>query len=280
MLMSNKSSTDLSMNLFISIDEQIIDNCYCVSFTVHKDRYNKANAMVPLLCIFLQAKFGKCIWEWFTANAKLILEKYHWDPEEQMAVLIEPEDEGDGMDFDCNDDYLKSICHTLNVEGDQGSNGFEFDINFIIDEAPQPKNQYGDTGSVKTFRSACKATGQDDSQDDDSATSLAQAAPAAKPSSCSPSPDSLTIETDNETQATRTITADTKGMEYSLEQMMISHPDLVKQFLAKNSLSEHSCTTTLKRRPSPHTKGLTAGKNGHTARGTCSFPVGTVCAQE
>jgi hypothetical protein len=194
--------------------------------------------MVPLLCIFLQAKFGECIWEWFTDNAKLILEKYHWDPEEQMAVLIEPEDEGGGMDFDCDDDYLKCICDTLNVEGDQGCNGFEFDINFIIDETPQPKNQYGDTGSIKTFWSACKETGQDEPPNNNSATSLAPATPAVKPSPRNPSLDSLTIETDNETQATSTITADTKGMEYSLEQIMISHPDLVKTFLAKNSLSE------------------------------------------
>jgi hypothetical protein len=60
----------------------------------------------------------------------------------------------------------------------------------------------------------------------------------------------LTIETDNETQATSTITEDARGMELSSEQMMIRHPDLVKKFIANNpvlykQLDDNSKTTAV-----------------------------------
>jgi hypothetical protein len=236
-LMSIKSNRDRTMTVFISIDEQVIDGQYVVVFTAHKDRYDEANALVPLLCIFLETKFGECIWEWFTDEAKRILLKYRWDPAEQMAVLIEPEDDGEAMDVDVDDEYLKSICDTLNVDGEQGCDGFEFDINFLIDENARPNNQYGDTGSVKTFRSACNEI-PDDLTDDGSAVSSEFDKANSKAKSRSSSPDSLTIDTAEETQTTSTLTADTKGMEHSLEQMMLNNPDLVQKFLAKNSIRD------------------------------------------
>jgi hypothetical protein len=42
------------------------------------------------------------------------------------------------------------------IDKDQNDQGFEFDSNFVNEEAPQSKNQYGDTGSVKTFRDVCQ----------------------------------------------------------------------------------------------------------------------------
>jgi hypothetical protein len=55
--------------------------------------------------------------------------------------LIHPEDDKDGMDLESDDEYMKSICDMLNLE-ENGGNGFDFDINFIIEEEARPTNQY------------------------------------------------------------------------------------------------------------------------------------------
>jgi hypothetical protein len=149
-LMSIKSFADPEMGLFISIDEKAQDGGYVVVFTVHKTRHEEANALAPLLCILLEARFGPRIWEWFTDDAKRVLTKYKWDADTEMVVLIEADDEDEGMDIESNDELLQEMCDLLNIDTDQNVNGFEFDINFVIDEAPQSKNQYGNTGDENT----------------------------------------------------------------------------------------------------------------------------------
>jgi hypothetical protein len=194
--------------------------------------------LVPLLCILLEARFGPCIWEWFTDDAKRVLTKYKWDPDTAMVVLIETEEEDEGMDIESDDELLQEMCNLLNIDKDQNDQGFEFDIDFVIEEAPQSKNQYGDTGSVKTFRDVC----QDELSIESSEKGQSPAAPfmddipdppAIEKKLRSPSPDSLTIQTDSETQATISTLSD--GAAVSLEQMMLSNPELVKQLLAKNA---------------------------------------------
>jgi hypothetical protein len=39
----------------------------------------------------------------------------------------------------------------LNIVKENGRYRFDFDTNFIIEEAGCPTNQYGDSGSIKTF---------------------------------------------------------------------------------------------------------------------------------
>jgi hypothetical protein len=114
-----------------------------VIFTIHKDWHNEANALVPLLCIILQAKYGLLIWEWFTNKAKEILTKYKWDSEQEKVVLmIDPEEDADCLDIDSNDEYMQTICNMMNVNNKaQGGNGFDFDIDFVVEDDARPKNQ-------------------------------------------------------------------------------------------------------------------------------------------
>jgi hypothetical protein len=254
-LMSIKSQDFPDLGQFISIDEKISDGAWTVIFTVHKDRHNEANALVPLLCIVLQAKYGPLIWEWFTDEAKEILTKYKWDSAQDKVVLIEPEDEFDCLDIDSDDEYMQTICNMMNVDDEaQGVNGFDFDIDFVVADDARPKNQYGDTGSVRTFRSAFQqheagsayesdSTGKD--YIDLSIPSLKPAAIQLSPSKPSASPFSLHIPMDSDTQATSTLSdSTTKDVESSLEQLMLSNPDLVRKLLAKNPVSDTSMSTS------------------------------------
>jgi hypothetical protein len=282
-LMSIKYFADPEMGLFISIDEKAQDGGYVVVFMVHKTRHKEANALVPLLCILLEARFGPCIWEWFTDDAKWVLTKYKWDVETAMVVLIEAEEEEEGMDIESDDKLLQEMCNLLNIDTEQNVNGFEFDINFVIEEAPQSKNQYDDTGSVKTFRDACQDDGTDDSSEQALGDSITQPnkddsipdPPMIEKKLRSPSPDSLTIHTDTETQATSTLSED---MVASLEQMMLRNPELVKQILGKNSTPDKLVDNSTAVSPFEGVDGREYGYQ--VRRGSDSLPVGTVCAQE
>jgi hypothetical protein len=57
-LMAIKSTTDPDMGLFIAIDEVFQNGGYDVIFTAHKDRFEEANSLVPMLYILLEAKYG------------------------------------------------------------------------------------------------------------------------------------------------------------------------------------------------------------------------------
>jgi hypothetical protein len=181
-----------------------------VLFIVHKDRYEEANSLVPLLCIILEAKFGQCVWEWFTDDAKRVLTKCTWNASEERAVLIYPEDGNDGMDLDSDDEYMKSICDMLNIDEGNGGNGFDFDINFVIEEAGRPTNQYGDSGSVKTFRDVDKDGGAA-AEGNNLAAHLEQVA-LSNPPQTHPSP--------------------ANEVEKALELLLTTNPDLVKKFRA------------------------------------------------
>jgi hypothetical protein len=228
-LMSIKSLDDDTMGLFISIDEKLIDGSYEIIFTVHKDRYDEASSLVPLLCIVLEAKYGPCIWAWFTDAAKPILSKYKWDPAADKVMLLDPDDEEEGFELESDDEYMKSICSMMNVDESMSGHGFEFDINFVVDNIPLSNNQYGDSGSVKTFRSACNVSVTESEQ-------LTLASDSSLPVPAPP--------------------ADT-GLESTLSKLMLSHPDLVQKLLAQQTapvLATPSNTTVV----SP-----TSGVDGH-----------------
>jgi hypothetical protein len=228
-LMAIKSNADKAMGLFISIDEQFLNNEYTTIFTVHKDRHDEAIGLIPLLCIIMVAKYGPSAWEWFNEDAKVVLLKYQWDTDAGKVVLIEPDDEDDDMELESDDEYMQQICDIYNVDSTQAGNGFEFNIDFLVADAAVSKNQYGDAGSVKTFREACVPM---DETDDESI----QSTPDPK-TPRSPSPDSLTIDTDIATQATSNLTENTTPSDVanSLEQLMLQHPALAQSLWAKNS---------------------------------------------
>jgi hypothetical protein len=104
---------------------------------------------------------------------------------------------------------MKSICDMLNIDEENGGNGFDFDINFIIEEAGRPTNQYGDSGSVKTFRDAFDKDGGVATEANHLAADLEQVALSSPP----------------QTHPSQ--------VEKALEQLMTTNPNLVKTFLAK-----------------------------------------------
>jgi hypothetical protein len=67
-LMAMRSASNPNTQLFMTVDERMWGT-YAVSFTVHKDHYGEASALVPLLCVVLEAQFGPRAWEWFTGTA-------------------------------------------------------------------------------------------------------------------------------------------------------------------------------------------------------------------
>ncbi len=114
------------------------------------------------------------------------------------------------------------------TEGNKGV--FDFDLDFVFDDAA-PVNQYGDNGSVKTFRDACEQK----SRDQRNAEALAKAA-SIKPAAKAP-PASITDTTSTTTDTTKgtpsSLTEETPS-NASLEQLMVNNPDLVQQFLLNN----------------------------------------------
>jgi hypothetical protein len=50
-----------------------------------------------------------------------------------------------------------SMCDLHNVNTTVSGDGFEFDLAFVVSEENlnEARNQFGDTGSVKTFREEC-----------------------------------------------------------------------------------------------------------------------------
>ena len=159
----------------------------------------------------------------------LVLLEYKWDAVEGKVVMIEPEDDGDGMELESDDEYMQAICDIYNVDTTQAGNGFDFDIGFLVEDAKVSKNQYGDSGSVKTFRDACvdhlgHTSDGDSTLDpmDDSVESN-----SAAPRSTSPVDQ---VDTDSATQATSTLTPDSStNISSSLEQLMLKNPTLAQQ---------------------------------------------------
>jgi hypothetical protein len=256
-LMSIKSKKDESMTLFIAIDENLTGGSYEVVFTVHKDRYDEANTLVPLLCLILEEKYGKKIWEWFTDDAKRVVTKYRWDKDVNKVVLIDPDDEGDGLDLDSDDEYTKAICDMMNINEDITGDGFEFDISFIVQEVVTPVNQYGDTGSVKTFRHAFDEDGgaaaEAADNDTDASSNASSMEPTgkgsipstpedSKPAAIDTSPGILDLTTPppkvspDEQKQSASVHDD---IESTLEKLILTNPTLAQKILSKASPTIH-----------------------------------------
>jgi hypothetical protein len=180
-LMSIRSVDYPEYTLFTSVDDHLSESEYEVIFTAHNDRFNEANSLVPLLCILLEAKFGIPIKElgWFTDDAKRVVTKYKWDYSMDCVVLIHPDDENDDLGFESDDDYMKSICNIFNIDSEREGNGFEFNMEFVIEDDIRPKNQYGDDGSVKTFRHASDKDGGEAEEAFEDATEFMDTTPSA-----------------------------------------------------------------------------------------------------
>jgi hypothetical protein len=94
---------------------------------------------------------------------------YEWDQESFQPIAmgcgtIVPlvsmmySEQDDCIGISSDDEYTTSMCDLHNVNITVFRDGFEFDLAFLtseekLDEAP---HQFGDTGSVKTFREECQ----------------------------------------------------------------------------------------------------------------------------
>jgi hypothetical protein len=243
-LMAMKSCRSPETGLFIYIDEEIIDQSYNVTFTSHVDRESVAKCLVPLLCLVLEAKFGYRILGWFTNDAKKASSQWRWDSEQSSLVALISTlslDQDDGMGIDSDDEYTMSMCDLHNVDTTVLGNGFDFDLAFVISEEKlnEVPNQFGDSGSVKTFRKECQTKDTTprmmDTEKHPNATREAS-------TTHTPSPDDMTVDAndiDSFTREPSTITDATEDVKKSLEAMMISHPDLVRKVLTKTNTSKN-----------------------------------------
>jgi hypothetical protein len=256
-LMSMKSFNNPEMGLFISIDEQILPSSYQVTFMAHKDRAVEATSLVPLLCLILEYRFGPKIWEWFTDDAKKAKLDWKWIPEEsRIAPITSQVDDGDDISIESDDGFIATMIAVYGVDATQKGDGFEFDLNFLISEDAlnQAPNQYGDSGSVKTFRDECAAPPHDTSKlafREQHPSALARE--SGKFGYSEPSPAGTAIST--ESQDTSTLTNSTVDVEASLEAMMISHPELLKKLLSKNELLPQATMNT-KLNDNTHSKAV------------------------
>jgi hypothetical protein len=239
-LMSMKSFNDPNMGLFISIDEHILAASYVVTFMAHRDRAVEATSLVPLLCLVLEHRFGPLIWEWFTDDAKKAKLDWKWVAEESRIAPLISQIDDDDMSLESDDGFTATMIAVYGVDTTQKGDGFEFDLGFVIsDEAlNQASNQYGDTGSVKTFRAECATPPPFASPKEKHPSAMDSELHMA---SDSEGPDGTTVSTDS--QGTSALTDSTLDVEASLEAMMLSHPDLLKKLLTKTKILSNSIPT-------------------------------------
>jgi hypothetical protein len=176
-LMSMRSANDPETQLFMVVDERMWST-YAVTFTVHKDRKAEANSLIPLLNVVMEAKFGARIWEWFTDTAKDASQGYMYDNENGRLKHTD-EDEGDdesSIESEANNEFVQELSETLNISStmDKGQGDlFDLDLSFMLDD-DNPNNQYGDSCSVKSFRSTCQPKRAIEKADSDEETDYEQ----------------------------------------------------------------------------------------------------------
>jgi hypothetical protein len=177
-----------------------------------------------------------------------VLYKYKWAADEGQVVPIVPEDDKEGIDLDSDYEYFTTMADLLNVDtSGSAQKGFTFNLDYLIEDAVPSKNQYGDSGSVKTFRDACIEDTADYSDMDSSGHMSEDDKSAGREDSAkrSSSPVDL-VEADTATQATSTLTDDTsEDVAASLEQLMLQNPALAQLLYLKNSAQLQSTSVAV-----------------------------------
>jgi len=254
--------------LFLSVTERLWGAAgYQVVFTVKRDRMNEANLLIPLLSVLIEAKFGEPSKQWFTEEARITAEGFYWDEEDQQ--MKQNNDATTAMDdddfsLDSDDSYVTNLTAALNLGAmeapAEGGGVFDFDLDFVFDDIA-PSNQYGDDGTVKTFRDAYEQP----SRDELNAKKAAAAAvtPTADEGNVEDSKPAAALDaTSTNTDTTQVTPASTLTEETpsarTLEQMMVNNPNLVQQFLTNNPQLFPQTP------PNPSTVSPTAGVDGHS----------------
>jgi hypothetical protein len=246
-LMSMRSANDRDTQLFMAVDERTYGS-YAVSLTVHKDRLAEATSLAPLLNIILEAKFGHRIWEWFCDTAKDASQGYVYDAATGRIKNMDEEDDDDESSIDSEEnEFVAELSERLNlVSGKDTEKGdlFDIDLSFMLDDE-NPKNQYGDSGSVRTFRSACRPkktidmTGTSDEEESDQDSDQAkhegkstQEKNTSKEQEID-SPGDMSVDT-SQTQETSTLSDSMNDPEQAFKNMCIKNPDFLARFLKSN----------------------------------------------
>jgi len=214
-LMAMRSYTDPKKQLFMAVDERR-GNIPSLIFTVHIERYAEANSIIPVLWVILNAEFGPKAWDWFTDLALQTSQGYAYDVHtghltniaEVEAEAAEDDDPSDSSSIDSEDNQLvrdleEHLCLT------DAPSSFHVDIRFVFDSTDEATNQYGDSGTVNTMRSACAKELYD--QED---------------SNRKRSPDEISID-GADTQSTSTLTDYTKPGD-ALIKLLQNNPDLLQ----------------------------------------------------
>jgi hypothetical protein len=254
--MSMRSASNPETQLFMAVDERMWGT-YAVSFTVHKDRFAEANSLVPLLSVVLEAKFGPRSWEWFTDSAKSDSQGYVYDTETgQLRNTAEVDQDESSIESDTANEFVQELTENLHLT--DTSNTFDLDLTFVLDEEAHPTNQYGDTGSVRSFRSSCQPniSIELESSDKEDETSKGARANQANTDSNKPNkPSDMSINTDTsntEAQETSTITDSTLNTELAFEKMCLQNPEFLLQFLQSNPQSTIGESATPTNQTDPH----------------------------
>jgi hypothetical protein len=246
-LMSMRSPKNPEIQLFMAVDERSFGG-YGVTFTVHADRLTEATTLIPLLSVVLEAKFGPRIWNWFTDQAKEASQGYVYDTENGCLKNI-AEDESDVSSIESGEDeFAKQLSEMYNLSsGNSTENGdkFDLDLSFMLEDQ-HPKNQYGDSGSVKTFREQDDKTIEIDSSSDEESNndkskeadktrknkeSHQETGKEPKPTQ---SPGNMSVDTSNNTQETSTLSDSMVNPEQQFAKMCLQNPDFLARFLKNN----------------------------------------------
>jgi hypothetical protein len=110
-------------------------------------------------------------------------------------------------------------------------NTFHVDIKFVFDETDEAGNQFGDSGSVKTFRSLCHSLYNKDNHDDDSRAN--DESESDRLANRKRRPGEMSIESES-TQATSTLTDSTNNPEEAFLKLCQANPNLLQNFLQSN----------------------------------------------
>ena len=83
---------------------------------------------------------------------------FYWDADEENVkqrddVSMAGDDDDDDFSIDSNDSYVAKLTRTLHLDGveEHQDDAFNFDLEFMLGQDVEIENQYGDSGSVKTF---------------------------------------------------------------------------------------------------------------------------------
>ena len=174
-------------------------------------------------------------------------EGFIWDEETskiKSSTALSADDD-DNFSIESDDEFESQLVESLNL-GE--ANGFDFDMTFMVDDPSTSANQYLDSGSVKTFRSACAKRNTGDPM----AITTGTVSILQKKQQLETSEMEIDDTPDNETQTTSTLTESTLPGDL-LEQMCLKNPQMLQQILANNP----HIITGINLQPNPLTQQVT-----------------------